>query len=95
MRSEFQIRERSVTRRSVLKDFSTSRSCWFPFERESWVRNTAVVCCIVRCIESRREEVGVLPEELRTVSISAMESRPIVSEALWWAAEGAWFEETW
>lgn len=95
MRSEFQINERSVTRRSVRNEVSTARSSWLPCERESWVRKTAVVCCIVRCIESRREEVGVLPEELRTVSISAMESRPIVAGALWWGEEGAWLEETW
>lgn len=50
---------------------------------------------MVRCMESRREEVGVLPEELRKESISDMESRPMSSGALWCAAEGAWLEEMW
>jgi hypothetical protein len=46
-------------------------------------------------MESRREEVGVLPDELRKESISEMESRPMFSGALWCAAEGAWLEEMW
>jgi hypothetical protein len=39
--------------------------------------------------------VGVEPEELRKVSISAMESRPMFSGAGWCGAEGEWLEETW
>jgi hypothetical protein len=58
-------------------------------ERVSLVRNTAVVCCMVRCMESRRVEVGVEPEELRNVSISEMESSPMFEGTLWCAAEGA------
>jgi hypothetical protein len=46
-------------------------------------------------MESRRAEVGVEPEELRNVSISEMESRPMFEGTLWCAAEGAWLEETW
>jgi hypothetical protein len=44
-------------------------------------------------MESRRAEVGVVPEELRMVSISEMESRPMFSGALLCAADGAWLEE--
>jgi hypothetical protein len=94
MRSEFQIRLRSVRRRSLANVDSVERSWACPVERVSLVRNTAVVCCIVRCIESRRVEVGVEPFELRKVSISEMESKPMLSGTMWWAAEGAWLEET-
>jgi hypothetical protein len=88
--------ERSVTRRFVEKRFSVARRSAFPWEREVWVRNTAVVCCMVRCMESRREEVGVFPEEeVRMVSISLMESRPMVEGAEWCAADGGWLDEMW
>jgi hypothetical protein len=95
MRSEFQTRLRSVRRRSVANVDSVERNWVCPVESVSFVRKTAVVCCIVRCIESRRVEVGVEPEELRNVSISAMESRPMFSGAGWCGAEGEWLEETW
>jgi hypothetical protein len=46
-------------------------------------------------MESRKVEVGVLPEELRKVLISVMEGRPMFEGAGWCAAEGAWLEEMW
>jgi hypothetical protein len=47
-------------------------------------------------MESRREEVGVFPEEeVRMVSISLMESRPMVEGAEWCAADGGWLDEMW
>jgi hypothetical protein len=40
-------------------------------------------------MESRKVEVGVLPEELRKVLISVMEGRPMFEGVWWCAAEGA------
>jgi hypothetical protein len=45
-------------------------------------------------MESRSEDVGVLPFELRIVSISLIESSPMFSGAGLCEAAGAWFEET-
>jgi hypothetical protein len=50
---------------------------------------------MVRCIESRREDVGVEPEEFRIVLISLMESRPISEGAAWCSSAGLWFEDMW
>jgi hypothetical protein len=71
------------------KACSVAFSSALPLDKESWVRKTAVVCCIVRCMESRKVEVGVLPEELRKVLISVMEGRPMFEGVWWCAAEGA------
>lgn len=77
MRSEFQIRLRSVTRRSLAKSFSTCFRVVWPEDSDSSVRNTAVVRCIVSCIFERKPCVGEEPEECRMVSISRIESRPM------------------
>ena len=89
------MRLRSVRRRSDWKRDSVERNWSWPVERESCVRKTAVVRCIVSCIEARRVDVGVEPEELSIVSISRMEERPMSDGAAWWGVAGAWCEEMW
>lgn len=78
-----------MTRRSVVYLFSMSLSCVLPLDSESWVRNTAVVDCMVLCMSFRRAAVGVLPLESRNVLISLMESSPILSGAGVCGADGA------
>ena len=67
----------SVTLRSLTNKNSRSLREELPEERESWVRKTAVVDCIVLCMSERREDVDVLPSEPRIVESSEMTSRPI------------------
>jgi hypothetical protein len=76
-RSLFQIRLLSVTRRSVLNKASMAERRSLPSTNESFVRNTAVVFCIVDCMSARREEVGVEPFAVRKDGISLMEPRPM------------------
>ena len=61
-----------------MKSCSISVRCSFPLAREAWVRNTAVLVCMVLCIEARRVDVGVLPFEDRKEVSSSMEARPMV-----------------
>lgn len=89
-RSLFQIRLLSVMRRSRLKDDSKSPRLALPEARESCVRNTAVVFCMVVCMSKRRDEVGVEPAESRKVVTSLMESRPMLFSEGLWDAPGVW-----
>ena len=59
------------------------------------MRKTAVVDCMVDCMLSRREAVGVLPEVSRKERISLMESRPTLSEAGVCDADGVWLADMW
>ena len=75
---------------SVAKRCARRVRSLLPERREACVRNTAVVRCMVVCMEERRVDVGVLPGEERNVGSSAREGRPVLGGQGWWGADGAW-----
>ena len=95
MRSEFQIKLRSVSLRDEANEDESEESVVVPLCSEVWVRKTEAVDCMARCIESRRENGVMVPVEDKSVLTLEMEARPIVGGEAWCGDEGVWFEDMW